>query len=194
MKQTEEKVLRPDVVVAQLQGLVDGPAKHCLRPRGEGKLSISIFRLSSAPDESKNALFSHGFREAFSIEDALGHAIGGFEQSKQNVLGSHETVPQTVGFCLGLAHHCPGPFRESSERRHIEREPLVSRLLADPESAADLGPGMSAPPALVHKMTEECVADLFEIAHGLRRLGQLEEGLLTRCVSPHSIDQFLQSR
>jgi hypothetical protein len=44
---------------------------------------------------------------------------------------------------------------------------------------------MSAPAALVDEMTEQRVSDLFEIAHGLRGLRQLEQGLFAGGIGLH---------
>jgi hypothetical protein len=103
-------------------------------------------------------------------------------------------MPQAAGFSFGLAEDRPCSFRESLERRRIKREPLVSRLLADAESTADLRPRMSGAAALANEVAEKRVANLFEVTDGLRRLGQLEQGLVTWCIGPNAVDQFLQGR
>src|ERR1700722_3883017 len=95
------------------------------------------------------------------------------------MFGSDESVPQAVRFSFGLAYGRASSFRESLERRCIEREPLVSCLLADAESAADLRPRMSAAAALVNEVAKKRVADLLEVTDSLRGLGQLEQGLVT---------------
>ena len=70
------------------------------------------------------------------------------------MLGSHETVPQTLGLFLRSSKDVPSTISGSLEPRYIKREPLMGRLLADTEGTADLRPRASATAGLINKVAE----------------------------------------
>ncbi len=70
----------------------------------------------------------------------------------------------------------------------------MGRLLAHTKGTAYRGPGLPASAALIDEMTKESVGGLFEVGHGLRGLGQLEERILSGRIGPDTVDEFLQCR
>ncbi len=141
-----------DVVMTQLQCLMDGVTNHRFRPRGEGKLAF--LRRRTRLDQCHDLGFDHWSCDAGFTEKLRRQTVGRLEEGEQQVLGSHETVPQTLGLFLGLNEDVASTVSESLEVLYIERETLMGRLLADTEGPADLRPRASAAAALIHEVAE----------------------------------------
>ena len=170
-EQTEEKMFGSDVAMTQLQCLMYGVTNHRFRPRGEGK--FAFLRRSPRLDQRRDLLFDHWSCDAGFAEKLRCQPVGCLEQGEQQVLGSHETVAQTLGLFLGMNEDVASTVSESLKVLYIEGEPLMGRLLADTEGTADLRPRASAAAALINKVAEQGVARLFEISEGLRCLRKL---------------------
>ena len=123
-----------------------------------------------------------------------GQSFGGLEQRQEQMLGADETVSEAVRLLFGAGEDGSGPLGEPLDVGNVEGEPLVGGLLAHAEGSADLGPGMPAAAALIDEMTQEGVAGLFEVGHGPRSLGQLEEWIPGRRIRTDAVDEFLQCR
>src|SRR4029077_18407984 len=110
-----------------------------------------------------NLLVDHSAGDASLTEDLRGDPPRGFEQAQQQVLGPDVVVAERTRVLVRGAQGGSGPLGESLERGLREGEALVRGLLGDAERAADLRPGVPAPPALVDEVPEHRITALFEL-------------------------------
>jgi len=164
-EQTEEQMLGSHVVVAQLQRLRHGALDRGFRSRGKG--NPAFFGGCSSFYQRQYPGLDRGSRDAGFSQNLGCQTVGGVEQREKEVLGSHESVAEAMGLFLRLRKDCSCAICESLERRDIEGESLVGRLLADPQGTAYLRPRATVAPALVYEVSKQRIGGLFEIGRGL---------------------------
>src|SRR6266511_4807754 len=146
--QTEEDVLRPDVVVAERNRLAQGQLQHLLGPGGEGDVSRDRGTSTSAqtPPSRTHPTIQSSWPKGLLAKNP-----------QEEMLGPDVTVSQLSGFDLRLDDGLPSPIGESLEHglpspsaEPAPRMFLVDSLLADPELSGDLLPRPPEAAGVVH--------------------------------------------
>jgi len=124
--QAEEQVLRPDVVVAEVLGLLEGELENLLGARREGELSHR-HGVRAALDDALH-LDADLLQLDFEVlQDLGGDATAFLHQSEQDVLGPDVVVPEPLGLLAGEAHDLAGPLGESVKHVDTFRQRMRNR-------------------------------------------------------------------
>ena len=109
----EEDVLRPDVVVAELQRLSQGQLQHLLGPGRER--DVPRRRRATAADDLLHLAADGLQRDAERLEGLRGHALSLVDEAEQDVLRPDVGVAELAGLFLGEDDDPAGPIGESLE-------------------------------------------------------------------------------
>jgi hypothetical protein len=109
----EEDVLRPDVVVAEAQGLAQGELEDLLGPRRERDLPGGD--LFAGADDAHDLRAHALHRDVQALEHAGREALFLPQQAEQDVLGPDVVVLERPRLFLREDHDLAGPFCESLE-------------------------------------------------------------------------------
>ncbi len=118
--QTEEDVLGPDVVVAELERLAQRQLEDLLRARRERDVAAGGLR---ALTDDLDDLLAHRFEaDAEALETAGGDTFALVDQTEEDVLGSDVVVVEEPRFFLREHHHSPGPVGEPFKHSYSPRK------------------------------------------------------------------------
>ena len=136
--EAEQDVLRPDVVVAERQGLAQRELEHLLGARRERDLAgRDLVALADDPRDLGANLLD---RDVEALEHARGEPLLLAEESEQDVLGPDVVVLQGARLVLGENDDLACAFSESFEQRLnplpvVPRDPMVPKWSGGNERA-----------------------------------------------------------
>jgi len=134
--QTQQDVLGPDVVVAELQCLPQRELEDLLRARGEGNVTAGC--LLALADDLLD-LLAHRFQgDAEGLQRLGGDAFTLVDEAEQDVLGPDVVVVEHARFFLRENHHSAGSVGKPLEHP------------ATPHRSGDFVPGIPGRTILLH--------------------------------------------
>ena len=120
--ETEEQVLRADVVVAEASGLVDRQLDDPLGSRRQADLADD--RPVAAPDDELDRGPDLGELDVHVLEDARRHALALADEAEEQVLRADVVVVEPLRFVLSKRQDFASAVRELVEAIHRVRTPV----------------------------------------------------------------------
>ena len=174
--ESQQQVLRADVVMAQPAGLVDGQLDDPLRARGQ--TDLAHYRPVTPPDDELDSGPHLGQLDVHVLEHARSHALALADESQEQVLRADVVVVEPLRLVLGKRQDLACAISELVEPIHRAEHPFYPRwrqpapppMLTPPDGRSPVRQGAPRRPA-GHGTTRPCRAGRPVCRFGRRSAG-----------------------